>query len=207
MVNITVRESGQCTPINAGRFSSRPGVFRESLSHNPPNYVGKIRSSIVVMARLCRYSNFAMNRKGSVPFQIHLAVDGSEFSMAAAQLVSDLPLPLHSRITILGVVPPGQSRYEANLRSVLRQAEKILDRKAAETESVLLYGHAAKQLIEYGHKHRPDLMVIGAKGEYAKDPAGRRGSAGGRACALAGAGHTDSVSWAAAGAFRNRWIT
>jgi nucleotide-binding universal stress UspA family protein len=108
-----------------------------------------------------------MNRKSSIPFQIHLAVDGSEYSMAAAQLVSDLPLPLHSRITILAVVPPGQSRYEANLRPVLRQAEKILDRKAVETESVLLYGHAAKQLIEYGRANRPDLMVIGAKGEYA----------------------------------------
>ena len=40
-------------------------------------------------------------------------------------------------------------------------------RKAVETESVLLYGHAAKQLIEYGSEHRPDLMVIGAKGLYA----------------------------------------
>jgi nucleotide-binding universal stress UspA family protein len=110
-----------------------------------------------------------MNNKSSLaaPFWIQLAVDGSEYSMAAAQLVSDLDLPLRSRITILAVVPPGQSRYEANLRPVLRQAEKILDRKAVETESVLLYGHAAKQLIEYGHENRPDLMVIGAKGEYA----------------------------------------
>jgi nucleotide-binding universal stress UspA family protein len=32
---------------------------------------------------------------------------------------------------------------------------------------VLLYGHAAKQLIEYGTEHRPDLMVMGAKGLYA----------------------------------------
>jgi nucleotide-binding universal stress UspA family protein len=108
-----------------------------------------------------------MNRKISIPFQIHLAVDGSEYSMAAAQLVSDLPLLRHSRITILGVVPPGESRYESKLSLALRQAEKILGRKAVETESILLYGHAAKQLIEYGSEHRPDLMVIGAKGLYA----------------------------------------
>ena len=87
--------------------------------------------------------------------------------MAATQLVSDLPLSRHSRITILGVVPPGQSLYESKLRAALMQAEKILGRKAVETRSVLLYGHAARRLIEYGSEHRPDLMVIGAKGLYA----------------------------------------
>ena len=110
-----------------------------------------------------------MNKKfsSSQPLQIQLAVDGSEHSMAATQLVNDLPLPQNSRVTILGVVPPGQSLYESKLRAALMQAEKLLGRKAVETESVLLYGHAAKQLIEYGSEHRPDLMVIGAKGLYA----------------------------------------
>lgn len=110
-----------------------------------------------------------MNKKfsSSQPLQIQLAVDGSEHAMAATQLVNDLPLPQNSRVTILGVVPPGQSLYESKLRAALMQAEKLLGRKAVETESVLLYGHAAKQLIEYGIEHRPDLMVIGAKGLYA----------------------------------------
>ncbi len=138
-------------------------------NQNPPNCVEEIRSSVVAMARLRGYSLPDMNNKSSlVPsFRIHLAVDGSDHAMAATQLVSDLPLPRHSRITILGVVPPGQSRYESKMRAALMQAEKILGRKAVETESVLLYGHAAKQLIEYGSEHRPDLMVIGAKGLYA----------------------------------------
>lgn len=87
--------------------------------------------------------------------------------MAAAELVSDLALPRHSRITILGVVPPGQSLYESKLSAALKQAEKTLGRKAVETEAVLLYGHAAKELIMFGTQHRPDLMVIGAKGLYA----------------------------------------
>ena len=113
------------------------------------------------------YSLIDMNNKTSSPFHIQLAVDGSEYSMAATQLVSDLPLPRHSQITILGVVPPGQSRYESKLSGALTQAEKTLGRKAVETESILLYGHVAKQLIEYGTEHRPDLMVIGAKGLYA----------------------------------------
>ena len=121
------------------------------------------------MARLRRYSQPDMNNKSSLvpPFRIHLAFDGSDHSMVAAQLISDLTLPRHSRITILGVVPPGQSRYESKLGTTLMQAEKILGRKAVETESVVLYGHVAKKLIEYGSEHRPDLMVIGAKGLYA----------------------------------------
>jgi hypothetical protein len=87
-----------------------------------------------------------------------------------------------------------------------RQAEKSLGRKAIETESVLLYGHVAKQLIEYCTEHRPDLMVIGANGLYAKDLAGRSGSPGSRAGALAGFGYADPVSWAATGASGNRWL-
>lgn len=122
---------------------------------------------IVVLSELCRYSTVAMNKKIPAPFHIQLAVDGSEDSIAATQLVSDLALLPHSHITILGVVPAGQSLYESKLRAALKQVEKTLGRKAVETESVLLYGHAAKQLIEYGMEHRPDLMVIGAKGLYA----------------------------------------
>jgi nucleotide-binding universal stress UspA family protein len=115
------------------------------------------------------YSQLDMSSKSSLvaSFQIHLAVDGSDHAIAAAQLVNDLPLPRHSRITILGVVPPGQSRYESKLSTALMQAERILGRKAVDTEAVLLYGHAATQLLEYGREHRPDLMVIGAKGSYA----------------------------------------
>ena len=109
-----------------------------------------------------------MNKSSFVPpFRIQLAVDGSEHAVAATQLIRDLPLPRNSLITILGVVPPGQSLYESKLRAALMQAEKTLGRKTVETEVVLLYGHAAKQLIEYGSEHRPDLMVIGAKGLYA----------------------------------------
>jgi hypothetical protein len=61
-----------------------------------------------------------MTRKPPAPFHIQLAVDGSEYSTAVIQLVSDLPLLRHSRITILAVVPPGQSRYESKLSLALR---------------------------------------------------------------------------------------
>jgi nucleotide-binding universal stress UspA family protein len=110
-----------------------------------------------------------MNRKlsSSQPLQIQLGVDGSEYSMAAVQMLSDLPLPPGSRMTILGVLTAGQPPGEGMLRAAMENAEKILSQNQVETESVLLYGHVAKELIEYGRKQRPDLMVIGAKGLYA----------------------------------------
>lgn len=87
--------------------------------------------------------------------------------MAAVQMLSDLPLPPGSRITILSVLTTGQSPGEEMLRAAMENAKKALSKGQVETESVLLSGHVAKELIEYGRKQRPNLMVIGAKGLYA----------------------------------------
>jgi nucleotide-binding universal stress UspA family protein len=110
-----------------------------------------------------------MNKKFSSPqpFQIQLAVDGSEYSTAAAHLLSDLPFPLGTSITLLGVVTPGRPPDESMLHEAMEAAKKILKKDGIDVKAVLLFGHAAKQLIEYGREHRPDLMVIGAKGLYA----------------------------------------
>jgi nucleotide-binding universal stress UspA family protein len=101
------------------------------------------------------------------PFQIQLAVDGSEYSTAAVRLLSDLPFPSGTSITLLGVVTPGRPPDESMLHEAMEAAKKILKKDGIEVKTVLLFGHAAKQLIEYGREHRPDLMVIGAKGLYA----------------------------------------
>jgi nucleotide-binding universal stress UspA family protein len=110
-----------------------------------------------------------MNKKTSPqqPFHIQLAVDGSEYSTAAVHLLADLPLPADTTITLLGVVTPGRPPYEPMLHDALEAAKKTLEKNGIEAKSVLLHGHAAKQLIEYGREHRPDLMVIGARGLYA----------------------------------------
>lgn len=110
-----------------------------------------------------------MNKKISSPqpFQIQLAVDGSEYSTAAVRLLSDLPFPPGTSITLLGVVTPGRPPDEPMLHEAMEAAKKILKKEGIEVKTVLLFGHAAKQLIEYGREHRPDLMVIGAKGLYA----------------------------------------
>jgi nucleotide-binding universal stress UspA family protein len=132
-------------------------------------YVEKIRNSAVVGSDSRDYSKIKMNKKFSSPqpFQIQLAVDGSEYSTAAARLLSNLPFSPITSITLLGVVTPGRPPDELMLHEAMEAAKKILKKDGVEIKTVLLFGHAAKQLIEYGREHRPDLMVIGAKGLYA----------------------------------------
>ena len=106
-----------------------------------------------------------MNRQIPAPFHLQLAIDGSEHSKAATELVRDLPLPRSSQITILGVVTPGRPPDEGTLQTAIVQAEESLAGSGVETQAILLQGHAAKKLIEYGGEHSPDLMVMGAKGK------------------------------------------
>ncbi len=107
-----------------------------------------------------------MNGEIPAAFRIQIAVDGSEHSMAATQLVRDLLLPPGSEVTILGVLTPGRPPGKSRLQAAFAEAEKILEGSPVETKSKLLHGHAAKKIIEYGSEHRPDLMVIGAIGLY-----------------------------------------
>jgi len=112
----------------------------------------------------CGYNDFDMSGEIPAAFRIQLAADGSEHSMAAAQLVSDLQLPPDSEITILGVLAPGRAPGKTRLKAAFAQAEKILEEGPIQTKSKLLHGHPAKKIVEYGSEHRPDLMAIGAIG-------------------------------------------
>lgn len=106
-------------------------------AHFPPKCVGKIRNFEVVEPLTHTYSYLQMNKKmsSSQPLLIQLAVDGSEYAMAAARMLSDLPLPPGSRITILSVLTAGQSPSEEILRAAMENAEKILSKGQVETES------------------------------------------------------------------------
>ena len=112
----------------------------------------------------CGYNAFAMNGEIPTAFRVQLAVDGSEHSMAGTELVRDLVLPPDSKITIVGVVTRGRPPDEDILQDAMAKAEKVLARSGIDTQAKLLHGLAAKKLIEYGDEHRPDLMVMGAKG-------------------------------------------
>ena len=102
-----------------------------------------------------------------IPKLLHilLAVDSSEHSLAAARLIGDLPLLTSSEVTVLGVLTPRQTIGRAPLQRALDEAcTIILSNNNVGVKSGLLHGHPAEQLTEFANQHRPDLMVVGAKG-------------------------------------------
>jgi nucleotide-binding universal stress UspA family protein len=99
-----------------------------------------------------------------LPLNILLAVDGSEHSLAAAKLIRDLPLPAGSNVTVLGVLTPRRTIGRAPLQAALEEACTILLSDNVHAITGLLHGHPAEQLTEFANQHKPDLMVIGAKG-------------------------------------------
>jgi len=105
-----------------------------------------------------------MNTSRASPLKIILAVDGSEHSLAAVQLVRDLPLPPGSQVTAVGVLTPRQTPHRSWLLAALDQAQTILQGSQAKAYTGLLHGHPAKALTDYADEHKPDLMVVGAKG-------------------------------------------
>jgi nucleotide-binding universal stress UspA family protein len=98
------------------------------------------------------------------PLNILLAVDGSEHSLAAAKLIRDLPLHADSDVTVLGVLTPRRTIGRAALQTALDEVCMIILSNNVGVKSGLLHGHPAEQLTEFANQHRPDLMVIGAKG-------------------------------------------
>lgn len=101
------------------------------------------------------------------PLKILLAVDGSEHSLAAAQLIRDLPLSRGSEVAALGVLTTHNYYYtpgRAALLDALDKTEAILLGSSAEAHTGLLHGHPAEELTNYANEHKPDLIAIGAKG-------------------------------------------
>lgn len=102
------------------------------------------------------------------PMKIHLAVDGSEHSKAAAQLIHDLPLPPGSEVTALAVLTLRHTPGRAALLAALDEAHTTLLAASVESrvevKTGLLHGHPAQELTNFADEHRPDLIVVGAKG-------------------------------------------
>ena len=98
---------------------------------------------------------------------IILAVDGSEHSTAAARLLTDLPLPQESLITVLAVLMPRNASDYAGLEQALKAAEELLGGTRSTLKTELLTGYPAEQISEYAAKFVPDLIVLGAKGRRA----------------------------------------
>jgi nucleotide-binding universal stress UspA family protein len=110
-----------------------------------------------------------MNPRSDVsrPFKILLAVDGSGHSFAAAKLVSGLPLPQDTVITLLGIITPYYTPGRAHLELALQEAHQVLAEKGLEASSELLHGSPPAEISKYAENMKPDLIVIGAKGLHA----------------------------------------
>jgi len=98
---------------------------------------------------------------------IILAVDGSEHSIAAANLLNDLPLPQESSITILAVLVPRDASNHAGLEQALEDTKGLLKDGKLTVKAELLTGYPAEQISEYAAQYIPDLIVLGAKGRRA----------------------------------------
>ena len=98
------------------------------------------------------------------PIKIQLAIDGSEYSMAAAHLIRSLPLFQGSEISALGVLTTYHAPNRSALLVALNETKYILRGSGAEVQIDLLYGHPAKALTDFADEYEPDLIVVGAKG-------------------------------------------
>ncbi len=107
------------------------------------------------------------------PMKITLAVDGSEHSWAAVKLLQDLPVcrtPKEvvdkpaSIITVVTVLIPRNASDYASRMELLGKTQAALREKSSCVETELLVGYPAEKLVEYVEKHKPDLIVLGAKG-------------------------------------------
>jgi len=98
------------------------------------------------------------------PMKIHLAVDGSEHSFAAAQFIHDLPLLSDSEVTALGVLTPRNTPSQSILLAALVGVQMIFQDSSVKVRLELLHGNPAEALTEYADQHKPDLLVVGAKG-------------------------------------------
>lgn len=97
------------------------------------------------------------------PLQILLAVDGSDHTQAAIQLLCHLPLPPGSRVIAAGVLASRRQAGQEALVAAVKETQLLLWDKVR-TTTEWLYGHPAKVLIEFAGIRQSDLIVIGAKG-------------------------------------------
>lgn len=98
------------------------------------------------------------------PLQILLAFDGSQHSLAAIQLICDLPLPEQSKVTIVGVLIPRDSSNHAIMEAALEQAGQMFSTAGVSAQIEMILGNPAEKIIEFAETIKPDLIVAGAKG-------------------------------------------
>lgn len=102
-------------------------------------------------------------------FNYLLAFDGSPHSLAALELLLDLPersgIPRQNcTLTLMTVLPTQSIGAHEFLQAALDQAQKRMTEAGFETQAVIKAGNPAATLNEYADEIQADLILIGAKG-------------------------------------------
>jgi nucleotide-binding universal stress UspA family protein len=92
------------------------------------------------------------------------AVDGSEHAFAAVDMLCDLPPAEGGTVSALAVVSPRRAYQENRLLDALEETDLRFRQRNLTVETELLYGDPAEALVDYAADHKPDLIVMGAKG-------------------------------------------
>jgi nucleotide-binding universal stress UspA family protein len=142
-----------------------------------------------VAHRVVKYASpsVLLVREGTTAIRrVLLATDGSKYSDVVVQFLLDLPLPrnaqvimvtaLQSHIAALVRMPTLdletnqqllvelQAAEELAARNLLDKAKKQFQKKGYVTESLILRGDPAEEILTAAETLHPDLVVLGAKG-------------------------------------------
>jgi len=98
------------------------------------------------------------------PCNILLAADGSEHSVAAAELLASLPLPDSCKITGVYVLIPRHTQLATSFHNILNPIVNKLQGSCASIETKTLSGYPSEVLTKYAEQHKCDLTILGAKG-------------------------------------------
>jgi len=95
---------------------------------------------------------------------ILLADDGSLHSRAAVDLIADLPHPPDCVVTALRIFTPLQTAEQSSMEEALNVTRNLLAEKGLNVKTEFLLGYPSVKILEYADEHKPDLVVMGAKG-------------------------------------------
>ena len=98
------------------------------------------------------------------PLDILLADDGSEHAHAAVDMLCDLPLPPETTIHALAVIPTLDLPRHSLLETILSETETQLKKSGVQVHAEVKGGVPAASINDYAEHHKPDLVVLGAKG-------------------------------------------
>ncbi|MFC2053736.1 universal stress protein [Chloroflexota bacterium] len=101
---------------------------------------------------------------GRHPLDILLADDGSKHAQAAVDMLCDLPLPPETTIHALVVVPTLDRPRHILLETALSETETQLKKSGVQVHTEIKGGVPAASINDYAERHKPDLVVLGAKG-------------------------------------------